>query len=476
MSKAFLRIAFIIICCCNIGLASSSNVKKEVVASQSRYAFLVGVEDYDEINTLNGPVKDICALREVLISAAGFHPENIVVLARTNSCKNTESFPPTRQEFVKRLQEFTSKIPKGSFFLLAFSGHGIVSNNESFLMLQDSSLNDERPTNAVKVKEFKDILENSQVQAEHILILLDACRNAVDEDTQNRPALETELIDSFQLESLGKQTQSVSILFSASLKEKSYIRSYEPISYFTWAVIKGLLGEAADEKGQVKIGNLAEYVKKEVPELVRYDIIKGIRQQNPSSRFYGVNAEDLVIAKIPLPNYRFTYTVEVVLKPTSSSGKFLSHQHTDYISQRLSKSIDDMFPLNVIEAKPALAPIKVRYSNADSKTISEMDYLVRMTFHFGKWHRSFILCPQIAQLQMRGVFYPDIKTFLSDDKQTLTVDALKAFASWGRALGDLMIDAEENPPKAESKTFTGCPDFVDTPNSPNRKPMQVMPE
>lgn len=453
MFKPSPTVIFIIICCCSSGLVSTSH-GKDIVASQSRYAFLVGVEDYDAINTLNGPVKDICALREVLISAAGFQPENILVLARPNSCRNTESFPPTQLEFKMRLREFTSKIPKGSFFLLAFSGHGIVSNNESFLMLQNSSLIDGKPKDAVKVKEFKEILESSQ--AEHTLILLDACRNAVDEDDQNRPVLEPELMDSFQLDSLGKQTQSVSILFSASLKEKSYIRSYEPISYFIWAVIKGLLGEAADEKGQVKTGKLAEYVKKEVPNLVRYDMIKGSRQQNPSSRSYGKDAENLVIANIPLPNYRFTYTVEIVLKPKTLLGKFLSHQHTDYVSQRLSKSIDDMFPLNVIEVIPALAPISVRYFNADSKTISEMDYLVRMTFHFGKQHRSFILCPQSPQIPDGEGLRPEIKTYLSEDKQTLTVDALHAFALWGRAIGDLMIEAEENPPKAESITFSNC--------------------
>lgn len=484
MVKEFLSIVIIIFCCCDIGLALSfsksgahafsknhfySPINKEdetIISSQLKYAFLVGVEDYDEISTLNGPVKDICALREALISVAGFQPDNIFILARPSSCKNVDSLSPTSRQFTQKLRQFISKVPKGSFLLIAFSGHGLVKDNESYLMLQDSSLDEERqPVNAFKVKEIKGIIESEQFQAEHVLVLLDACRNTIGEDEQNRNApLEDKFIDSFQFDNLNKRTRSITVLFSAGVGEKSYIRSYEPISYFTWAVIKGLLGEAANVNGKVNIEDLTEYVKGEVPKLARYDFLGSYNnRQNPSSRFYGKNAKDVVIAELPLPSYHFTYTVEVVLRPTTSLGQFLSHQHVDYISQRLSTSIDDMFPLNVVEAKPALAPIKVKYSNGDIARVSEMDYLVRMTIHFGKWHHAFILCPESPQLQERGAFEPQIKTFLSEDKQVLTIDATNLFSRWGHMLGDMIIEAQENPPKAESKTFTKCPEFIPNP-------------
>jgi hypothetical protein len=129
-----------------------------------------------------------------------------------------------------------------------------------------------------------------------------------------------------------------------------------------------------------------------------------------------------------------------------------------------------MFPLNVIEPRQALAPIKVTYSRGQLTPGTTIDYLVRMTVHFGKWHHAFILCPESPQL-FDGGLKPQIATSVSGDG-VLTIDATHLFSRWGHMLADIMDAADENPPTAESKTFSKCSQFnADSNPSPtNRNP------
>ena len=440
----------------------------------NRYALLVGVEDYAEISTLNGPVRDMCALREALVSVASFRSENIVLLARPGACGASVSSHPTKSAFVESLKALMRKMGKGDLLLLAFSGHGVVAGRQSFLMLEDSALNDKNvPANAFPIGDLRSLLEADDAKAGHVVVLIDACRNTVaGYDQSIDGSLKNTFVEDFDFRT--SKQKSVSVLFSATVSEKSYIRSYEPISYFTWAVIKGLLGEAADPTGRVTLGDLADYVKAEVPLLVQHDFLAGTRrgyQQHPSLSIYGNAGKELTMAQVQLPRYSFTYTVEVVLKPRTAAQKSLSHQHVDIISPRQTKSLDLMFPLNVIEARPALAPIKVKYSRGQVSPGTTIDYLVRMTLHFGKWHHAFILCPESPQL-IDGGLEPQIATSVSSEG-VLTVDATRLFSRWGHMLGDLLIEADENPPKAESKTYSACPRFVVSDSSFSRKPPKV---
>jgi anti-sigma B factor antagonist len=423
---------------------------------ENRYALLVGVEAYDEISSLNGPVRDICALREALISVGKFRPENIFVLARDSACGG-RSTVPTKEAFLSTLGKLTSTMTKGDLFLLAFSGHGVVARNKSFLMFEDSRVSDVgTPENAFAVADLKTTVQSKQFRANHVVILLDACRNSFPTVADNSK-LNSALVDDFTFNA--SNDKSVSILFSAGVSERSYIRSYQPISYFTWAVIKALLGEAADNTGKVRLADLAEYVKKEVPLLVGLDFLSGAgknNSQHPTFRSFGAAGPNLMLAEIKSSTYNYTYTVEVVLKPMTAAKKSLSHQHFDIISPRLSKSLDNMFPLNVTEARPALAPITLKYSRGTLNADTKLDYLVRMTFHFGKWHLAYIFCPESSYLK-RG-FDDLIKTTI-EPEGVLKVDATKWFAIVGRQLGDAGIEAQDNPPKAESETISECPQF-----------------
>lgn len=434
----------------------SANLNK---ASQLRYAVLVGIEDYDDstIIPLKGPNKDVCALRKALISAGGFQEDKVIVFAKPDSCKNIRSFSPTKVELFAKLRSFVSKIPPDSFLLFAFSGHGVAQGSESYLMLQDSSIDEHKsPVQAIKVSDLWNLLTLHGNPLSHLMLLLDACRNTVNKDIPDFAGapLDKRFDESINLAGKTGRVRSASIFFSASPGQKSFIRSFEPVSFFTWAVIRGLIGEAADAEGKIKVGTLAQYIEKEVPELVRFDFRSNKEtKQAPVTQFFGSNPKDFVISTVSLPSNRFFYTVEALIRPKTSAGYF-SIQHQDLVSPRPAGFIDETLPLNASVIEAPLEVIKIPYIKDNVTEDAQWHYLVRMTFHHRRFHRAFILCPSSPQVPEKSsdpeiktyIPDPEIKTYILDGH--LIIDALVAFRLWGRVLSD---DYDIDP--VEYKTF-----------------------
>jgi hypothetical protein len=423
----------------------------------SRFALLVGIEQYEGIPSLPGPNKDVCVLREVLVSAAGFRPENVTVLAHRKSCPKVSTLAPTSSIFLRSLRGLISKMPPRSSLLIAFSGHGFSKDGESFLLMQDSVQLKGAFTKTVKVSDLvKTILDNSR-SLDNLLLLIDACRDST--GVSNGMSRGPESEQAFKQISTYRNLRSASIIFSADLGEQSYVRSTGPVSFFTWAIIRGLIGEAADANGVITVGSLAQYVEKEVPELLRFDFLsdKKGHQQHPKSLSYGEKPLEFVIATVPLPKTRFFYSVEAFIVPQSAEGKIvLTPQHEDLVSPRPLGSLDETLPLDVIEVKP-LTLITLPYRKKIDRSVDNWEYLVRMTFHYGRWHRSFILCRSSPQIPVQPNA-PDIKTYFENG--TLVIDALKSFAQWGNCLRDpeacFREGEEDSVPKIEYKRITGC--------------------
>lgn len=437
--------------------AYTAGAQQAAPAAETRYALLVGVENYKKVGGFTGgPNRDVCTLRRVLITVAGFKPENITVLATPGSCPKVETVEPTKEAFDRALGRLTNAMPRGSLFLLAFSGHGVKQGAESYLLMQDSTrVGTSAPTRAVAVGALAATLARSRVPPERVLLLLDACRDSGNSGgavTGSRPA---SLKRAFAGR-VGKPegVRTVSVLYSASPGEKSFVRSTGPVSIFTWAIIRGLIGEAAEADGQIKVGRLAEYVEKEVPELRRFDLLRmgaerrrpdsaGLQQQ-PQAEHFGVGAGDYVLARAPLPRLSFFYSVEAFILPKSPAGKQAGTLvHKDLVSPRPLNFLDETLPLDVDLVEAPLTVIKIPYTEQVEGEVATWDYLVRFTFHYGRWHKSFIFCPSSPQVPERG--NAEIKTYFADG--ALVVDALRSFSMWGHCLRDVdacLGEDEEN--------------------------------
>lgn len=438
-------------------LAASASRSSQVTpgAAAERYALLVGVERYEGATPLSGPNKDVCALRQVLVTVGNFKPENVIVLATPGSCPNFTTLAPNWANLEATLIKLKSEVNRESFFLFAFSGHGLAKGSESYLMLQDSDWT-EIEKKSISVDYLSSKLLRGDSAPRHSLFLIDACRNPGTGAAKSE-GLAGKFSDSFgRLLSVGS-SQSVTVLFSATLGEQSYIRSTGPVSFFTWAVIRALIGEAADQSGNVTVGALTQLVEKEVPDLIRVDFLaNNAAEQHPTAGSFGLTQEDFVIAQVPTPSTRFFYSIEAFIVPKSKDGKTLALPlHVDLVSPRPLNFLDETIPLNV-SVTPALNVITIPYDKIDPKKVAQWHYLVRMTFHYGRWHRAFVMCPASPNVPdgQTNERSQEIKTQISDG--VLVIDPLISFMMWGHALRDpdgVMGEEGASGTRIEYKTY-----------------------
>jgi len=137
-------------------------VPKEIQEEQ-RVALVIGNSSYQRpLIVLNNTINDSLAIKNILIQR-GFD-----VIYRENI---------TKREFRDTLEEFYHKIGKGGTGLLYFSGHGLESSGQNYLMPIDSNIR------AKSDIEFEAIALNRITKRMQSLgnrlniVILDACRN-----------------------------------------------------------------------------------------------------------------------------------------------------------------------------------------------------------------------------------------------------------------------------------------------------------
>jgi hypothetical protein len=127
-------------------------------------ALLVGVDDYDHLEALSNPVRDINAIAAQLAESYDVQIEKLV--------------NPTRREFLTRLNELAGRrYADGSQLLVFFAGHGWYDEvtKRGFLALKDSEApqDDVLKDTLVHHSEVRTILE--RLDCPHVLLVLDAC-------------------------------------------------------------------------------------------------------------------------------------------------------------------------------------------------------------------------------------------------------------------------------------------------------------
>ena len=102
-------------------LVMTATVCAGVARAQERYAVLVGVGGYDNLEErlqLHGPPNDVALIHGYLTTVAGFDDENLVILA------DDGRRPPERAAILGALDGLRDKLTEGDFVLVYFAGHG----------------------------------------------------------------------------------------------------------------------------------------------------------------------------------------------------------------------------------------------------------------------------------------------------------------------------------------------------------------
>ena len=158
-----------------------------------------------------------------------------------------------------RLSNISRMVPKDGLLLFSFAGHGIERGGQAFLLSSDAKVsNDIRVVQetAVGANHVKQWIRDMGIK--QVLMLLDACRNdpmAGRSETPNPMAESVRKAFTFDVQN--HDVEAFATLYATRVGERAYLNSEKGHGYFTWALLEGLRGEAANAAGEVTLGGPA---------------------------------------------------------------------------------------------------------------------------------------------------------------------------------------------------------------------------
>ncbi|MDZ8187551.1 MAG: caspase family protein [Nostoc sp. ChiSLP02] len=240
-----------------IGIPSRSTSVKQT-AIPKLWLMLVGVNKYqdDGLPSLNYSTVDCQGLAEALVDAAAQFTETEVKIYHDFAPQ-----PPSLENIRASLRQITTAAQPIDTILFYFSGHGIVEPNtqQAFLCLADTQKSDLQNT-ALALQELLQLLGNSGAQNQ--LVWLDAChsggmtlRGITKEPLLNATTKMVEVLQQCAAKSKGFYA-----LLSCDNNQQSWEFPELGHGVFTYYLMKGLQGEAADNQGLIYVDNLYRYV------------------------------------------------------------------------------------------------------------------------------------------------------------------------------------------------------------------------
>ena len=272
-----------------------SNVQS-LPTNSKRFALVIGVDEYQDaqINKLGGASNDAKAIVDALIQYAGFPRDQVVLLTGDQPVERK----PTRGNILRKLSNLRTAAPKDGLLLLAFAGHGIERDGQAYLLPSDAQVSGDitlLEDTAINVEEMrKRIIQTGVGQ---VVMILDACRNdpsAGRGDSDN--PLTKRYTEAFNFEERNVDIQAFATLYATEVGHRAYEYTEKKEGYFTWALVEGLKGAAANPKGEVTLSGLLTYLQDIVPKRIQLDLGSG-KAQRPFAVIQGYKASDLVLAK-----------------------------------------------------------------------------------------------------------------------------------------------------------------------------------
>ncbi len=239
---------------CLAAAALAQDAPRQIVREATgpqRWALLVGVNDYAELEDLKYCGRDMRALAENL-KGAGFPEDQIFLLhGEAEDPKNL----PLKVNIENQLELILSLAEKDDLVLVAFSGHGMHAEGVTYLCPTEARSGDPKGS-MVSLDFVYEKLEKCPAALK--LLLADACRN--DPRPRGKKTGEpkgdaTKLAKQFERPPAG-----VLVLTSCDEGQVSWEDQELEHGVFTHFLLKGLAGEAdGNNNGRVSLGELFEY-------------------------------------------------------------------------------------------------------------------------------------------------------------------------------------------------------------------------
>lgn len=221
-----------------------------------RWAVLIGVNDYAELQDLQFCKNDVTALATAL-TKSGFAQSNVFVL--NDGAADVKDLP-TKGNIEARIKNVLSVASEGDLVLIAFNGHGMSLSGRTYLCPMEARENDPEGT-MIPLLAVYDALRQSQARFK--LMLVDACRNdALPAGSRSASAI-VESRDRFLAE-LRAVPKGIATLASCAEGQKAWEEPSLNHGVFTHYLLEGLAGKADQEQrgnrdGRVSLLELFNY-------------------------------------------------------------------------------------------------------------------------------------------------------------------------------------------------------------------------
>ena len=229
-----------------------------IPTSASRYAVLVGVNDYEKCDDLRYGKADVTALAKKLVEI-GFDRRDIVVLTDGNEIR------PTRRNIREQLEATLKVADSEDLVILALSGHGAMIGGKSYFCPSDARPTDPEGT-LIRIDELYARLEKCPARLK--MVFIDACRDKFLPVESRSLTDQAKSIDGFAKSlSGGELPKGMVLLASCTSGERSWEDKDFGHGVFMHFVMEGLSGKADAVGGDgkkdrwVSLFELCDYVQ-----------------------------------------------------------------------------------------------------------------------------------------------------------------------------------------------------------------------
>ncbi len=221
-----------------------------------RYAVVVGINDYTEagIGNLSFCVADAEAFYDALIIYSEYDPDCVTLFSDGSHEKARK---PNRSNILAAISDIATQATEKDSVLLFFAGHGTRDTKDSYLLTQEFRMS-VIPDTSIPMAMINDYLRHSK--AKLIVRFFDAC-HAGRIGSRSAP-VGPDIKKHFLVEGEGWATLS-------ACKEEQYAHEDTHLGYgiFSYCLVKGLSGDAANGRHQVTFHSLCNYTIAKTTEI-----------------------------------------------------------------------------------------------------------------------------------------------------------------------------------------------------------------
>lgn len=305
------------------------------------WILLIGIDEYKDqrLDGLKYAVNDCLGMEKALLLITNSFQDSVKMFTHC-----TGRLEPSKTKIMSSLQSITQEAEKDDIVLIYFSGHGYSDPNHSqkqtYLCLPNTELSSLENESLALSHLFQNLTKCS---AKKQLVLIDACNSGDSQSVHSgeQTTLANELLGAFDQHKRKVTDREFYAFLSCAHNQKSYEDSRLKHGIFTYFLIRGLEGEAADNSHLIRSLRLFDYVQQQTASYA--EVQRTETQQTPklitdatesfaigiAQSFYSDNPE--------LTRQERTQEYEQIYIKIRQKGVPLEDRDRNYLNQELKR-------------------------------------------------------------------------------------------------------------------------------------------